>query len=65
MMISILALATVVASLMLMVSNLRVMAQDTFAILSGMAQRARSRGELRALIAFAALWIMIFSLSYM
>ncbi|MBS0125586.1 hypothetical protein KB874_15980 [Aestuariicoccus sp. KMU-90] len=65
MMISILALATALASVLLMAGSLRMVAQDTFAALSDMAQRARVGGNLRARVAFAALWVLIFALSYM
>ena len=65
MMISILALATAVASIFLMFAGLRMVAQDTLQAVTGMAQRAQRSGNLPARAAFAALWVMIFALSYM
>jgi hypothetical protein len=65
MMISILALATALASVLLMVGSLRMVAQDTYTALTDLAQQARAARNLRARLAFAALWVLIFALSYM
>lgn len=65
MMMSLIALAILAVSAFLVLGNLRVVAQDTFAVLSGFASRARQSGQLTNLFAFVALWMLIFMLSYL
>lgn len=65
MMMTILALATVLVSLALMFGGLRMVAQDTVQALMVAAQRARAGGQLPAHAAFVMLWVMIFVLSYL
>ncbi len=63
MMTTFLALATLVATVFLILANLRMVARDTFDALANSTMRAHSEGQLLPRIAFAALWVMIFALS--
>ena len=65
MMMTILAFAIAATSLLFMVGGLRMVAQDTIQTVASIALRARNSGQLPARMAFAALWVMIFALSYM
>ncbi len=63
-MFTLIALAIGCLSLFLMLGGLRMVATDTFEILSKMTVRARNDGELVPRLAFVMLWGMIFVLSY-
>ncbi len=65
MIMSLIALAILALSALLVVGHLRMLAQDTFMVLRGFATQARTRGQFPSLLAFAALWMLIFSLSYL
>lgn len=58
------ALAILMASALLVLGNLRMVLLDTFEALTGYARRARRDGQLTRHIAFFALWLMIFMMSY-
>lgn len=63
MIITLLALATLVATMFLILGNLRVVARDTYDVLASFTHRAHSEGQLVPSLAFCALWLMIFALS--
>ena len=58
------ALAVLAASLLLTLSNLRVVAQDTLATLVEVKNRAQHNGQVVPKLAFVGLWLMIFLLSF-
>ncbi|WP_299925261.1 hypothetical protein [uncultured Pelagimonas sp.] len=60
---TVLALATLLATLFLILGNLRMLARDTYDALAHSTFRAHSEGQLMPRLAFAALWFMIFALS--
>lgn len=64
MMITLLAIAILVTSALLVLGNLRSVIQDTVSTVSAGAQRARDSGVFFQRLAFLGLWIMIFALSY-
>lgn len=59
------AFATIALSVVLVAGGLRSIAQDTVQTLTVATAKARSSGTLISKASFAALWIMIFALSYM
>ena len=61
---SVLALMILVASTMLILSNLRIVVQDIVQVLVASVTGARFANQLSANLAFAALWLLIFVLSY-
>ncbi|HBM60827.1 MAG TPA: hypothetical protein DD444_16760 [Citreicella sp.] len=61
---SIFALIVLCTTTLLVLGNLRMIAQDTWQALALAATRLRGDGHLGARTAFAALWILIFALSY-
>lgn len=63
MIITLLALATLVATMFLVLGNLRMVARDTLDVLTNVTLRAHAEGQLKPSLAFAALWLMIFALS--
>ena len=63
MIITLLALATLVATMILILGNLRMVALDTFDVLAVSTQRAHAKGQLLPRLAFSALWMIIFALS--
>ena len=63
MMTTLLALVTLIATVFLIVSNLPMVARDTYDALAATSQRAHSQGQLVPRLAFAALWMLIFALS--
>ncbi|PYG28637.1 hypothetical protein [Pelagimonas varians] len=63
MIITLLALATLVATMFLILGNLRVVARDTYDVLANFTQRAQAEGQLVPSLAFGALWLLIFALS--
>ncbi|MCR8547997.1 hypothetical protein M4578_09170 [Salipiger sp. P9] len=65
MMTTILAFAILTATTLLVLGNLRMVAHDTFEALSHAATRMRRSGNPGAKIAFVALWLLIFALSYL
>ncbi|APZ53402.1 hypothetical protein [Salipiger abyssi] len=65
MMTTILALLILTATTLLVLGNLRMVAHDTYEALSSAASRIRQSGNPRAKLAFAALWVLIFALSYL
>ncbi len=58
------ALAILMASALLVLGNLRMVARDTCAALSAYTRNARQTGQLTRHIAYSALWLMIFIMSY-
>lgn len=58
------ALAILMASALLVLGNLRMVAQDTFDAVTSYARRARQNGQMTRHIAYFALWLMIFIMSY-
>lgn len=64
-MMTLIAIAVLCLSGILMASSLRMVARDTFDTLADAAARARSSGRLMQRSAFAMLWVMIFALSYL
>jgi hypothetical protein len=65
MMTTILALLILFGTVLLVLGNLRVVAEDTFSALTTCAARARASGQLVQRSAFLALWLLIFVLSYL
>lgn len=65
MLITILAFATAVASLFLVLLGLRSVAQDTASTLMNAAQAVYQTGNIKQKLAFVALWVMIFALSFL
>ncbi len=61
---TIITLAVLAASLLLTLSSLRMVAQDTLAALTEAKNRAQSTGQVKPKLAFATLWVMIFFLSF-
>lgn len=64
MMTTILAFAIFCATTLLVLGNLRGVAQDTYQALSHSAKRLKENGHLGAKLAFVALWVLIFALGY-
>ncbi|RAK21974.1 hypothetical protein ATI53_1003130 [Salipiger aestuarii] len=64
MMTTILAFAILTATTALVLGSLRTVARDTYVALNGAANRMRHTGKPAATLCFAALWVMIFALSY-
>lgn len=64
MLMSFIALGVLALSALLVLGHLRIVAQDTFAVLRNFTHHARTRGQVANLLAFMALWLLIFSLSY-
>ncbi|SMX39022.1 hypothetical protein [Maliponia aquimaris] len=58
------ALAILTASALLVLGNLRMVVHDTYEALTDYARRARRDGQITRHIAFFALWLMIFVMSY-
>ncbi len=58
------ALAILLASALLVLGSLRMVVQDTFSAVTDYARRARQNRLLTRHIAFLALWMMIFVMSY-
>lgn len=58
------ALAILLASALLVVGNLRMVALDTFDAVQTYARHARQSGQLTRHVAYFALWLMIFIMSY-
>jgi hypothetical protein len=58
------ALSILLASALLVVGNLRMVAVDTFDAVATYTRRARKKGQLIRHIAYFALWLMIFIMSY-
>jgi esterase/lipase superfamily enzyme len=59
------ALAILMASTLLVLGNLRMVALDTIDAVSAYARRAQRDGQMTRHIAYFALWLMIFVMSYM
>ncbi|KUF09215.1 hypothetical protein [Pseudoponticoccus marisrubri] len=62
---SLIALATILLTSVLVLSQLPGIARDTYDALAGCAARARADHRLPQRAAFLALWAMIFLLSYL
>lgn len=62
---TILAFAILCASTLLVLGNLRMVARDTRVALTEAAGRLRRSGNPGAKLAFAALWVLIFALSFL
>lgn len=60
-----LALLVLLGSALLVISHLRVVVQDTYTAVVTCAMRARAGGRLVPRMAFVALWVLIFALSFM
>lgn len=58
------ALAILMASALLVLGNLRMVVHDTVEAVTEYARRARRNGQMTRHIAFFALWLMIFLMSY-
>ncbi|NVK60267.1 MAG: hypothetical protein HWE37_09365 [Rhodobacteraceae bacterium] len=65
MMTTILAFVILLVTTLLVLGNLRTVAHDTFEALSSAVLRLRHSGNPGAKLAFAALWVLIFALSYL
>ncbi|MBP0482278.1 hypothetical protein [Sagittula salina] len=65
MMTTTLALLILFGSALLVLGNLRVVVQDTLATISSCAVRARVSGQMIPRMAFALLWLLIFTLSFL
>lgn len=63
-MITFIAIATLVASMFLMMGSLRDVARDTIQVVADAADQARSAGLLIRRVSFFVLWAMIFALSF-
>ncbi len=63
-MITVLALCVLVTSCLLIFGGLRTVAADTYHTLADSAQRARRDGTLPQRLAFVALWLLIFCVSF-
>ena len=63
-MFTLLAIAILALSCLLVLGNLRMIAHDTFETLSAAAARARDDGTLMKRLAFLALWLIIFGTSF-
>ena len=63
MMTTILAFAILCLSTLLVLGNLRMVAQDTYVAVTGAAGRLWRSGNPGAKLAYAALWLLIFALS--
>ncbi|MBE9638948.1 hypothetical protein [Salipiger mangrovisoli] len=61
---TLLALTILVATSVLVLGNIRVVASDTYRALASATSRARASGTLGAKLAFAVLWLLIFLLGY-
>ncbi|WP_425073634.1 hypothetical protein [Sagittula sp. S175] len=59
-----LALLILFGSALLVLGNLRVVVQDTYAMITTCATRARASGQMIPRLAFLLLWLLIFSLSF-
>jgi hypothetical protein len=64
MVLSLIALAITVASLLLILGGLRGVARDTLEMLSLATRRAHGSGALASRVSFLMLWAMIFALAY-
>ena len=64
MMTSTLALLILFCSVLLVLSHLRVVVQDTYETIATCANRARANGQLIQRAAFALLWLLIFFMSF-
>ncbi|KMK66751.1 hypothetical protein [Puniceibacterium sp. IMCC21224] len=64
MMTSLLALLVLLGSALLVLSNLRLVAQDTLQVLRDVMTQLSLNGRLAPNLAFGMLWILIFTLSY-
>lgn len=62
MLITFITSAVLVTSALLVLSNLGTVADDTSKALMGAMQRIRSHGAMASSVAFAILWLTIFSL---
>ncbi|WP_246107244.1 hypothetical protein [Puniceibacterium confluentis] len=62
-MITFLALTVMVGSTLMVLSNLRLVAQDTFQVLRDAVGRGLRSGHLGQKLAFGALWALIFALA--
>ena len=58
------ALAILTASALLVLGSVRMVAVDTFDAVATYARRARRNGQLVRHVAYFALWLMIFIMSY-
>ena len=65
MMTTILAFAILCVSTLLVLGNLRMVAHDTYVAVTEAAGRLRRSGNPGARLAFAALWVLIFALSFL
>ncbi|MBV2359920.1 hypothetical protein KUH32_09050 [Thalassococcus sp. CAU 1522] len=61
---TLIALAVLAMTLVAILTSLREVTQDTIGAISVAATRARQRSGLHGRLAFAALWLLIFGLSY-
>lgn len=61
---TVIALAILTLSTALLLGNLRLVAQDTLSALRTSIAQARASGQILPRMAFAALWLLIFALSY-
>lgn len=57
--------AVLVTSVLLVLSNLGTVADDTSKALRGAAQRIRTHGAMASWVAFAILWLTIFALGFL
>jgi len=64
MMTTTLALVILFATALLVLSNLRVVVNDTYRTLTLCAVQARTSGQLIPRAAFVALWLLIFTICY-
>lgn len=62
---SALALLILFGSVLLVLGNLRVVATDTYSMISSCATRARASGQMVQRTAFLLLWLLIFTLSFL
>ncbi|WP_226622225.1 hypothetical protein [Alloyangia pacifica] len=62
---TLLALTILLATSVLVLGHIRVVATDTYNALASATSRARASGTLRAKLAFAVLWLLIFLLGYL
>ncbi|WP_439521652.1 hypothetical protein [Marivita sp.] len=65
MLITFLTSAVLVTSVLLVLSNLGTVADDTSKALRGAMQRLRSQGAMASWVAFAVLWVTIFALGFL
>lgn len=62
--ITMIAIAILALSTAFLLGNLRLVAQDTLATLQSTVAQARANGQVLPRLAFAALWALIFALSF-